>query len=152
MSTPFGYYIASQLPAPAYGVSLRRMDLGVPDVQPGEVAFAAYPTNDQLTAAGFVLTKTQLKSLYALGTAIAALTTAQQNNIWADLFGGTPPKYQSDVGPNAAAIGAVYLCTTTPGVFTAPQKIGIAAFYVQDNPGYLIQPSFDPTINISGYA
>lgn len=152
MSTPFGYYIATQLPVPAYGVALRRMDVGVQDVQTGEVAFATYPANSDLTAAGFTLAKTTLKSLYALGTAIAALSTSQKTNLFAALFSGTPPLYQSDIGPNAAAIGAVYLCTATPGVFTQPQQIGIAAFYVQDNPGFLVAPSFDPTINISGYA
>lgn len=93
------------------------------------------------------------RSMYAIAANVFALTSVQKANVIADLFGGTPPKYQQDLGPNAAAISAIYASLTNAAgvaVFNQVQQLIIVAMYTQGNPTYLVTPSFDPTINIAG--
>ena len=93
------------------------------------------------------------KSMYSIATSIFGLSSSQKTNLISNLFGGNPALYQKDVGPNAAAISAVYASiTNASGVasFNQAQQLIIAAMYTQDNPNYLVNPTFDPTINVSG--
>lgn len=85
-------------------------------------------------------------------TDINALSTAQKNLIWTDITSGAPPKWELDAGPNAAAI-AVLQWAATSGVSAADilsAKIRGVAMYCADNPKYLVNPAFAPTINIPG--
>lgn len=151
MSTPYGYYIATQLPAPAFGVALRRMDDGVEDVQPGEVAFSTYPTNAQLTASGFTLALTQIATMQAIATQIFALSTSQKANIVTALYGGSSPLFNQGDRAMAALQAAVTGPTGAPSWANQAQQLIGAAMYVQLQPGWLINPAFDPTISVSGY-
>ena len=93
------------------------------------------------------------RPLYAIYTDLQALSTTQKTEVWTDLTSGTPKKYFLDTGPNAAAIGALDWAATDSGATGAAltaARIRIAAFYVQDNPNYLVNPSFDPGINVPG--
>jgi len=88
---------------------------------------------------------------------VQALTASQQQKVWADLSaavpGDVPRKYLASVGPNAASIFVMDWCVYVFGGTAAQQKASqndLISMYVQDNPAYLRQPSFDPTINISG--
>lgn len=83
-----------------------------------------------------------------------ALTSTQKTNISNDLFSGTPLKVLLDPGANISPIFVLYWGTQTPGLTTQDKnlaKLYAAAMYVQDNPAYLIQPTFDTTINVPGW-
>lgn len=101
------------------------------------------------------------RTMFAIATDIFALSGSlptpaagtQKAHIIADLFGGSPPKWQLDAGSNAAAMAAVYAALTASNglaTFNAAQQLIMAAMYVQDNPNYLWHPSFDTTIAIGG--
>jgi hypothetical protein len=84
---------------------------------------------------------------------LQALTNAQKTAVWTDLSEGSPRKYLRDAGPNAAAIAALDWSANDSGAVGASltsARMRIAAAYVQDNPTYLVQPAFDPTINVAG--
>jgi hypothetical protein len=108
-------------------------------------------------AAGFDLRDAQLCSLSSLYQSVAALSQTQRNNIWADLSAPatpTPRKYLTDYGTNASAIFTMdYLLYVVGG--TAAQvdsgRNDIISFWTQDNPQYLINPAFDPSISVPGY-
>jgi hypothetical protein len=95
-----------------------------------------------------------LVPLLTLITQLNALTTAQKTNIWNDLTSGSPPKWELDAGPNASAIAVLqFIATLTPSLSATDllnAKVRGVAMYVQDNPTYLVNPVFDPTINIPG--
>jgi hypothetical protein len=61
---------------------------------------------------------------------------------------------RSDTGPNIGALSAIYASVVnasgTPVFTNKFQQIVVAALYCQDNPSYLVNPSWDATINISG--
>lgn len=82
------------------------------------------------------------------------ITAAQLNTVWTDLTSGTPPKLSLDVGMNAASIFVMhFLGATVAGLTTAEKneaKRRAIAFYCQDNVNYLVNPAFDPSINIPG--
>lgn len=101
----------------------------------------------------FDLRDRKLRPLYAIYNDLVALTTTQQTNAWNDLSSGTPKKYLLDVGPNAAAIGALDWAVTDSGATGASllhARLRVGAMYVQDNPSYLVNPAFDPSINVPG--
>lgn len=90
---------------------------------------------------------------YDVAVAIAGLSTAQWNNVVADLFAGSPAKWQLDNGPYAVSIGAgacFAIQSNGAFLFNKFQQFDLAAIYCVDNPTYLVNPSFDPTINIPG--
>ncbi len=90
---------------------------------------------------------------YAIYADLMALTTLQKTNVWTDLSSGTPKKYLLDTGANTAAIAALDWAVTDAGATGAAltaAKLRIAAAYVQDNPAYLVNPSFDLSINVAG--
>lgn len=116
-------------------------------------ATPAQQTTAESIAAGFDWTSRRPRLLFNIRADIVALTTAQKNAIWTDLSSGTPPKWALDPGPNAAALAVLQFCATT-GTLSAADiteaKVRAAAMYAQDNPRYLVSPSFDATINVAG--
>jgi hypothetical protein len=94
------------------------------------------------------------RSLFDIITDLNALTNTQKTNIAADLFAGTPPKcLQYIAGSNLSALLVLYFTVQTATLSTADKnlaKLYAAGLYVQDNPNYLKQPSFDATINVAG--
>ena len=96
--------------------------------------------------------------VFTIGVAIAGLTTSQWSNIVTAFFAGSipssPPAWILHQGLNAAALGAIYVLAVT-GAYTVtsltkPQQIGVMAMICQDAPLTLVNPSFDPTINVAG--
>lgn len=93
------------------------------------------------------------RKLYDIVQSLNALTAVQKTNISNDLFGGLPPKWTQDTGPNAADLLVLYTLTLTTGLSTADKntvRLHAAAIYVMDNPLYLLSPPFDPTISAAG--
>ncbi len=93
------------------------------------------------------------RPLYLILADLTALSAAQKTNIATDLFTGSPMKVLTDAGPNAAGIFDLEWAVQTGGITTADKNLAkqyAAAFYLQDNPVYLVKPGFDPTINICG--
>jgi len=100
-----------------------------------------------------IVAKRGPRMLPAIFTDLNALTAAQKTNINTDLFGGTPPKWQSDLGVNAASLFILEAVADLGNLTTAQQttmKMKACAAYVQDNPNYLVHPTFDATINVAG--
>ena len=110
-------------------------------------------TQMQAVVSAFDLRSRIPRPLYAIYNDLVALTTTQQANIWADISSGTTPKYLLDAGPNTAALvvldWAVRSSGATGTALTAA-KFRAVALYVQDNPTYLVTPTFDATINVPG--
>lgn len=72
---------------------------------------------------------------------------------WSDITSGSPPKWSTDSGPNAAAIAVLTLLGASAALSAADvleAKLRGVAMYCADNPAYLVNPVFDPTINIAG--
>lgn len=93
------------------------------------------------------------RPLYAIYADLSALTNAKKTAIWNDLSSGTPKKYLAGDGPNTAAIGSLDWAVSDSGATGAAltaARLRIAAAYVQDNPTYLVNPSFDNSILIYG--
>lgn len=85
---------------------------------------------------------------------IRALTNAQQDAIWNDLNSGSPPKFTQSRGSNQGAMSSLHWSVTSLAGASAAEKRNassrIAAMHVMDNWTYLVNPPFDPTINIPG--
>ncbi len=99
------------------------------------------------------------RTAQAIADQLFALTTAQKNKIITALFGQTGGTTASNAliltspGVGGWAITAAYAANiSATGVtsFNAIAQILLAACYVFDNPTFLVNPSFDPTINVSG--
>lgn len=107
-----------------------------------------------VVAAHVAVVPSHKRTIYSIRASLNALSAAQKNAVWSDLSSGTPPKWALDAGPNAAAIAAIEWAATVPAGVTATEKtearLRLAAMYCQDNPKYLVNPAFDPTINIDG--
>lgn len=100
---------------------------------------------------------TSPRTLLAIYNDLNVLTVTQKNNIWNNLSAGTPKLYQTDKGTNAGAIGTLdFLLGQTTANWNATDlislKMRITMNYVQDNPSYLVHPTFDSTINVPGVA
>jgi hypothetical protein len=139
---------------------LPAVDVQTSDAYPGQVIVVCSPqlTGAQSTQMGNLVTawdprpRTK-RPIYAIYNDLAALTTTQQGNVWADLSAGTSPKYLLDSGPNAAAIAALDWVVRSSGAAGAAllgARLRTVAMYVQDNVSYLVFPAFDATINVSG--
>lgn len=95
------------------------------------------------------------RPLYAIYSDLTVLTAAQQSAVWTNISALTNgvEKYLLDAGPNTAAIvvmdWAVKSSGATGTALTAA-RFRIVAMYVQDNPKYLVNPSFATTVNIPG--
>lgn len=118
------------------------------DLTPAEVA-----TMEGIVAAHDGRTR-HPRTLFAIRADLNALSAGQKTAVWSDLSGGSPPKWALDAGRNAAAIAAIEWAATVPAGITAAERtearLRLAAMYVQDNPAYLVNPAFDPTINVPG--
>jgi hypothetical protein len=94
------------------------------------------------------------RSMADLFIAISALTNAQKTAIWTDLSSGSPAKYLLSEGAAEAGIAALDWAIKDSGATGASltnARLRIAAMYAYDNPLYLVNPSFDATINIAAY-
>lgn len=154
-------YNATQALAVGVAAACPISSLSVKTASASGVSFTptAAATQAQIAAAqnfidGFAWKDYQPVPLHALIGSLTALTSTQKKNISTDLFSGNPLKVLLDSGPNAAAIFAVYYSTQTATLSSADKNLAelfAAAMYVQDNPFYLVNPSFDPTINVPGW-
>lgn len=94
------------------------------------------------------------RTVFAIYTDLAALTATQRDAVWADLMGGNPPKLALDTGPNTADVFTMHFLSTAVSGLTAAEKNEAKrrtiAFYVQDNPAYLVNPPFAPAVNTPG--
>jgi len=144
---------------------LQAVGLPVTDVQtseayPGQVIVVSSTdlTGTQLTQMESIVSAFDLRSriprpLYAIYNDLVALTTTQQANIWADISSGTTPKYLIDAGRNTASLVVLDWAVRSSGAVGASltaAKFRAVAMYVQDNPTYLVAPTFDATINVAG--
>lgn len=120
-------------------------------LQQGQIGWDAYPTVANLIAVGH-------QGIVAVPAAtlitnIGALNNNQKNNIWTDFT--TNKRYQTDTGPNAGSLLLAAYLANTALIGGSPTdllngKILAIALYVQDNPNYLVNPTFDSTINVPG--
>lgn len=95
------------------------------------------------------------RSLLAIFTDLQALTLSQKSAVWLNIAAGTPRLYLTDLGTNSAPIGTVdFLLSQATVVWNTADlntlRMRLVAYYVQDNPAYLVTPAFAPTINIPG--
>jgi hypothetical protein len=111
-------------------------------------------TADAILADPYYRTAHAPRPLHDIHVDVNALTGAQMTTIWNDLMSGTPSKITVDEGNNAAALYVMnYLALMVAGLTQAEKteaKRRSVVMYVQDNPRYLVQPPFDPSINIPG--
>jgi len=94
------------------------------------------------------------KPLWHIYSDVNGLSATQKAAVTNDLFAGTPAKALQDEGANASGIYSVYYSTQTATLSVADKNTGklyVIMFYVQDNPTYLINPPFDPSISVPGW-
>jgi len=93
------------------------------------------------------------RPLHAIHSDVQALTAGQTTTTWNDLSSGSPRKYLTDYGTNAAAIFAMHWSVFASGATGAALRAAqneIITMYAQDNPRYLVAPPWDTTINVPG--
>lgn len=94
------------------------------------------------------------RSLWDVYADLLTLTATQKNAIWDDLTIGPPAnKIKLDTGPHSEVGFLCHFLVVNSGLAAAAvgdAKARAAAAYVVDNPTYLVNPSFAPTINIPG--
>lgn len=98
-------------------------------------------------------TNRELRSLVSIYNDINSLTNSQKLNIWNDLTSGSPIKISTNKGNNAGNIFLIWRITentSLPIATVTDMKLTAITYYTQDNPNYLVNPSFDNTINIPG--
>jgi hypothetical protein len=136
---PVAYINGGTIPTDVYVVTSRPLTPGEVTILDGVVAaHDGRPRKKRL--------------LYDILTDYNALTGTQRTKTWADVTKGTPPLWATDAGPNAASVFSLNWSATQGGA-PAQQDIAKAyliSAYVQDNPKYLVNPAFDPTINLPG--
>lgn len=95
------------------------------------------------------------RSLLAIYQDLNALTDLQRTAIWLDVTTGTPPRWATSDGPNAGTVMALSVpAIDLTGLTVAVQtraRMKLVAAYVLDRPKYLVNPSFDATINVPGW-
>jgi len=82
--------------------------------------------------------------LWDIWQQLNALTTKQQNSITTDLQTGSPPKQFAIEQTNTSSAFSSWQVSSGASMTSA-------AFYIQDNPTYCINPPFDTTINVPGW-
>ena len=131
---------------------------GDPDNNQIQVVFSRELTSpEQAVVAGLVSTydgrPRRKRKPYDIYTQIGALTATQKLNISNDLFGGSPPKFTQDIGDDSPDLLVLWTLQQTGGLSTADKNLvkqAAATIYCRDNPKYLVNPSFDTSINIPG--
>jgi len=94
----------------------------------------------------------QSRLLYDIWVDFDKLTGAQKQAVLTDLTGGSPPKWRLNRGPNAGSMLSIWVTSQTTVMPTPDKNLckqALAVLYTQDNPYYLLNPTFDPTINVS---
>lgn len=94
------------------------------------------------------------RKLLDIFNGINALTNAQKAAVWNDISSGSPPKWSTDYGVNAGSIMTLHFLSVSVNGLSSSEKvqaqIRLVALYVQDNPNYLVNPPFSPTVNVPG--
>lgn len=95
------------------------------------------------------------RSLLAIYQDLDGLSTAQKSAVWTDFTSGSPPRWSLDEGADAGTVMALSVpAIDLTGLTTAVQlvaRLKMVAAFVRDNPLYLVNPAFDPTINVPGF-
>ncbi|RJQ24609.1 hypothetical protein C4577_07510 [Candidatus Parcubacteria bacterium] len=116
-----------------------------------QAAIKEYPELVEALATPIAPTERRARTLLAIYNDLNALSGAQKTAIWNDLTSGNPVKLSTNIGPAADGIFLIWrTAVNTTTAFTADMKLTAATFYTRDNPNYLVNPSFDPSINIPG--
>lgn len=93
------------------------------------------------------------RTLLAIYTDLKALTAQQQGAIWTDISSGSPAKYFSDQGAEPGAVSIydfIIFKSGLPGPAITDAQFRLVAIYTRDNPTYLVNPPFAPTVNVPG--
>lgn len=111
-------------------------------------------TYDAINQLAVPVAARRLRTLLAIYQDFLSLTTGPQKvATWADLVSGSPVKISLDTGKNADSIFLLWRIasqTDFTAAITNDMKATAVAYYVQDNPLYLVNPVFAPTVNIPG--
>jgi len=124
-------------------------------VQYDPAATPAQIDQGNAVVAGFDGKWRQSRLIYDLYANIGALSAAQKQNAWSAATAGDPPLWAQDRGVNAADLHIIWLLATQLGVVSTVTDKNICrqmllAIYTQDNPYFLVQPSWDTSINVPG--
>ena len=142
-------------PGPRLQAELRRqlgIECGIVGPDAGGKFAVHYPpgtpqnVQDQGNAIAATWPNTMYRSrlLWDIWQQLNTLTTKQQNSITTDLQTGSPPKQFAVEQPNTTAAFSSWQVSSGASMTSA-------TFYVQDNPMYLINPPFDPSISVPGW-
>lgn len=126
-----------------------------------DVSLVEIPTNpdgsqytyDSVNKLAVLVQPRKPRKLIDIRSDLLALTGSQKTNIWNNFTSGSPPLWATDFGPNFADIFILQLFGSSTGISpvdSSEAKIRTLAFYCQNNPTYLVNPSFDPSINVPG--
>ena len=111
-------------------------------------------TYDAVNQLAVPVVKRRARTILAIYQDILSLTTGPQKvATWADLVSGSPVKISLDTGKNADSIFLLWRIVSQTDFsvsVTNDMKATAIAYYVQDNPIYLVNPPFAPTVNIPG--
>lgn len=146
-----------QQEAVAAAVPVDHVDVQPPNVQvytTRDLTPAEKTTLDNVVAAHDGRPR-QKRTLYKIFADIKALSTQQYNHLWADANSTLDgvSKYLTSKGVNAAAIFSMDWTAqlgSTAGGQQSNARTSILSMYVQDNPSYAVNPSFDTSINVPG--
>lgn len=121
------------------------------------------PINEDTENGGPLLLGSQ-KSLLTIFQELNALSAAQKNAVWIAFTAGNPPKWAQDGndgstwGTHADAVSAhsgLAIDLPVSGGWTVAlqtkARLQMVAVYLLDNPKWLVNPAFDPTINVRPY-
>lgn len=117
------------------------------------------PTQTQIdlfdsVVASYDLRPHRPRSLWDIRQNLNALSAAKKTAIWNDINSGTPPKWALERTDASYGIAAIEFSATSVAGITAAERtearLRLVAMYIRGNPRYLVNPAFDPTINIPG--
>jgi hypothetical protein len=119
------------------------------------VVWSVVPTQTQSNQASSILTVLDprpkvSRSLFAIYNDLVALTVAQKTNVWTDLTSGSPQKITMTGNDTVFLLWRIASNASLPAATITDMKLTAATYYVRDNPRYLVQPSFDSSINVAG--
>jgi len=153
--------------APVQLLYLYYEHLGIPAISIQQEGGAFTVTYDPSATAGQIAQGNQIASTWptysqqtrdstGIYTDVRALSASQKNNITGpsgDLYSGTPMKALRDMGPNQNTIAALLTVRQCSFCNAAADRQlidnQVTALYTADNPYYLANPTFDPTISVA---
>ena len=132
--------------------------VGRADALAVRVDYQASATADQIEQGDQIVRTTDLaprqpRSLWAIYDDIALLSAEQQNNIRQDIRPDQYAKLRTLLPPQDGPALVLHWCVTSTGPSDADKldaQMRMATMISQQQPGYLVNPEFDPTISISG--